>query len=81
VDSDCVAARAFAGLDHIPADPAKGMCGDLCFVAMSKAAVESWEAKRTELEAQVPCDKKFGKCGSPADVKVACVRGRCQITD
>ncbi|WP_428267787.1 hypothetical protein [Haliangium sp.] len=81
VDSDCAAARAFAGLDYIPSDPTTAMCGDLCFVAMSKAAVRSWDAKRTASEEMVPCDKKFGKCGLPSDVKVACVSNRCQITE
>lgn len=79
-DSDCVVAHAFAGLDYIPADPAQAECGDLCFVAMSQNALAAWDEARATSAAEVPCDKKFAKCGQPSDAVAACMRGRCELS-
>lgn len=79
-DGDCTVANAIAGLDHIP-DPSREACGDRCFVAIPAKDLEAWNAARARLERQVKCDKKFAKCGSPADsdVRARCRHQHCEL--
>ncbi len=78
-DADCVVAYAIAGLDHIPKNPKRELCGTLCFVAVPKTQLETWNAARARLEPLVPCDKKFAKCGGLDSRRALCRSNRCVL--
>jgi hypothetical protein len=76
-NEDCGAAFAIAGLEGVPADPERALCGTRCFVAIARTRRADWDALRARLGPRVPCDKKLEKCGEAPTP--ACFAGRCVL--
>ncbi|MFT4625924.1 MAG: hypothetical protein ACI8PZ_004595 [Myxococcota bacterium] len=78
-DADCAVVHAFAGLDHIPAEPGAATCGDLCFTAIPAAEVTAWRAALAADAGAVACSRKQAKCGNTSARAAACLQGQCEV--